>query len=350
MEQPTSTTIEFLIPIWERVLQRSPIRVEDNFFDLGGDPSLAAKLSTEIAEKCGRELPRGAIYHAPTIAALAAVLEHPTSPRFPPLVLLKAGTDEPPVYMAYGLGSSVADLFPLANHIRSRHSIYGLQMRGIEGADEPLERVEDMAQFCLGAIKELQPRGPYYLIGYSLGGLVTLEMAQRLTETGEKVALLAMLETYPDGRHLSLGQRMRIVMRQVEDHASTLMQLPLRQALSYILRRAKHRLHISGGRSGSGHYLPPIGLSLAPAIQRMCESDYLALTRYRPRFYRGEIKFVAAEIKSGFPDDPVAVWAHLADGFEVETVPGDHLGILATHFESLASVVSRYLREAFGQE
>src|SRR5271156_384861 len=350
MEQPTSTTIEFLIPIWERVLQRSPIRVEDNFFDLGGDPSLAAKLSTEIAEKCGRELPRGAIYHAPTIAALAAVLEHPTSPRFPPLVLLKAGTDEPPVYMAYGLGSSVADLFPLANHIRSRHSIYGLQMRGIEGADEPLERVEDMAEFCLGAIRELQPRGPYCLIGYSLGGLVTLEMAQRLTEAGEKVALLAMLESYPHVHYLSLAQRIRLFMRLTKHHASMLMQLPRRQALSYILQRAKRRLHISGGRSGSGRYRPPIGVSHFPAMQRVCESDFLALARYRPRFYRGKIKFVTAEIKSDFPDDPVAVWAHLADGFEVETAPGDHLGILATHFKSLAAVLSRYLREAFSQE
>ena len=41
-----------------------------------------------------------------------------------------------------------------------------------------------------------------------------------------------------------------------------------------------------------------------------------------------------------------AVWARLAEEFEVESVPGDHLGIIATHFENLASVLSRYLEEA----
>jgi hypothetical protein len=82
-------------------------------------------------------------------------------------------------------------------------------------------------------------------------------------------------------------------------------------------------------------------------MQRVRASAYLALTRYRPRFYRGEIKFVRAEISSSFPADAAAVWQPLAENVEVATVPGDHLGIIATHYKSLASVVSRYLAESF---
>ena len=55
----------------------------------------------------------------------------------------------------------------------------------------------------------------------------------------------------------------------------------------------------------------------------------LALTRYRPRFYSGKIKFVRAEISTAFPDDAAAVWEPLAQIVEVETIPGDHLGIIA---------------------
>jgi hypothetical protein len=73
------------------------------------------------------------------------------------------------------------------------------------------------------------------------------------------------------------------------------------------------------------------------------------LTRYRPRFYPGKIKFVRAEISSAFPDDAAAVWTHLAEEFEVDTVPGDHLGMIATHYEMLAAVLSRYLVEAFAE-
>jgi hypothetical protein len=39
---PTSTMVEMLTPIWQRVLQLSSVGVEDNFFEVGGDSALAA--------------------------------------------------------------------------------------------------------------------------------------------------------------------------------------------------------------------------------------------------------------------------------------------------------------------
>ncbi len=322
--EATSSMIEVLTPIWQRVLQLSSIGVDDVFFDLGGDSSLALQLFAEIAEVCDRELPPVTIYQARTIAALAALLEQPTAPRFPALVLLKPGARKPPVFLAHGLGGSVMDFFQPVRHIDSDHPIYGLQARGIDGLDEPLECIEDMAEFYLNAVRELQPRGPYVLIGYSLGGLVALEMAQRLSAGGEQIALLAMLDAYPHMRYLSFGQRARLIARQ-----------------------AKRGLRALGDLSGSASYKPPAGVSLTPAMQRVRDSAYLALTRYRPRFFHGKMKFVRAAIGSGFPSNAAAVWASLVEDVDVETVPGDHLGMIATHFEELASVLSRYLREAF---
>ena len=81
---------------------------------------------------------------------------------------------------------------------------------------------------------------------------------------------------------------------------------------------------------------------------RVRQSAYLALTRYRPRFYSGKIRFVRAAIPTAFPADPAAVWAHLAAGFEVETVPGEHLEIVTTHYEELGTAISRYTEEALG--
>lgn len=322
--EATSSMIEVLTPIWQRVLQLPSLGVTDNFFELGGDSSLALQLFNEIAQVCDRELPPVTIYQAPTISALAVLLEQPTTPRFPTLVLLKPGTENPPVFIAHGLGGSVMDFFQPVRHLATDHPIYGMQVRGIDGLDEPLERIEDMAEFYLDAIKQLQPRGPYVLVGYSLGGLVVLEMAQRLLAHGEKVALLALLDAYPHIRYLSLGQRVRLIARQ-----------------------GRRGLHSLGNLSGSAPYQPPAGVSLTPAMQRVRDSAYLALTRYRPRFYPGKIKFVRAEISSAFPDNARAVWAPLAEEFEVDTVPGDHLGMIATHYESLASLLSRYLYEAF---
>jgi thioesterase domain-containing protein/acyl carrier protein len=346
----SSATVELLTPIWERVLQRAPICVDDNFFDLGGDSILAVNLFFEIEKVFGREMPPVMIYHAPTIAALVAELEQPSTSRFPPLVQLKAGAEAPPIFIAHGLGGSAIDFFQLVRHIDSPHSIYGMQARGIDGIDEPFDRIEDLAQFYLDAVRQIQPNGPYFLMGYSLGGLVTLEMAQRLSKEGEQVALLAMLESYPYPRFLPLGQRMRLAARVAKHRASALRRMSIRDAVSYFKLPSKRRFYISRNGNGSLWDRVPNGGSVTPTMQRARDSAYLALTRYRPRYYAGKIQFVKAEILTDFPEDPVAVWGNLAGELEVDTVPGDHLGIVGTHFETLGSVLSRYLREVPGKD
>ena len=147
-------------------------------------------------------------------------------PRFPPLLQLKDGVEAPPIFLAHGLGGTAMDFFQLVKHIQTQRPIYGMQAKGTDGVDEPFDRIEDLAQFHLDAIKKLQPHGPYFLIGYSLGGLVTFEMAQRLTKSGEKVALLAMLESYPHPRFLSLSERVRLGARLATQRASTVGRLP----------------------------------------------------------------------------------------------------------------------------
>jgi len=316
--------IEALTPIWQRVLQLSSVGIDDNFFDLGGDSALALELFHEIALACGRELPPVMIYHAPTIAALAALLEQPTTPRVPPLVQLKSGSGQPPVFIAHGLGGSVMDFYQIVKHIQTPRAIHGMQAKGIDGVEEPFDRIEDMARYSLDAVRQLQPHGPYLLIGFSLGGLVTLEMAQQLIAEGETIGLLAMLDSYPHVSQLTRGQRARLSTRQT-------------------WRRVARKLQWLGV---SPPYQTTVEVSPSPALQHFRDISYLALERYQPRFYPGKINFVRAAIPTDFPADPVAVWSNLAQELELNTVPGDHLGIMTTHFESLASVISGYLREA----
>lgn len=56
-----------------------------------------------------------------------------------------------------------------------------------------------MAAHYIKEMRELQPNGPYFIGGRSLGGMVAFEMAQQLRERGEQVGLLALLDTYPSG-------------------------------------------------------------------------------------------------------------------------------------------------------
>ena len=343
--QPTSAMIDSLTSIWEHVLQVSPIGPEDNFFDLGGDSLSAVTLFLEIEKLCGRQLPSVMIYNAPTISALAAELERPSTSRFPPLFLLRQGVGTP-AFIAHGLGGSVIDFYRLVTHIQSERPIYGLQARGIDGLDEPFETIGDMAQYHLDAIKQIQPHGPYTLVGYSLGGLVSLEMAHRLIAAGEQVALLAMLDAYPFRKYLSLTQRLRLSVRLALKRISIAIGISAPKKDAYSASPAALRAQMSAGRRASALSTSPAAASMTPAMQRAAEIAKDALKRYRPRYYSGKIKFIRAEIVTDFPANPVAVWAELAKQFESETVPGDHLGMIATYPGELASVITRYLAEA----
>jgi thioesterase domain-containing protein len=320
------SVIQVLLPIWRRVLQRPSVGRSDNFFDLGGTASSASELFDEIARIFGRDLPPVLICAAPTIKTLGALLGDPAPPKVPPILPMRPGAEGPPIFVAHGMGNTVLELSGLVGRISSRHRIYGMQARGVDGVDEPFASIEEMAQFHLDAIRQLQAHGPYFLIGYSLGGLVALEIAQRLRAAGEKIALLALVDSYPDKSQISATQRALLSIR-----------LTKRRAWSLI-------------RSTSGITRSQNPGDIRAATQRvargMRDSADLALRRYRPRFYPGRINFVRAEISTYFPDDPIAVWAHLAEQFDVETVPGDHLGMLTTQCETLASVLSRFLDEA----
>lgn len=348
MNATVSNLVEVLTPIWERALDSSPISAEDNFFDLGGDSILALKLFTEISKVCGVELPPVTIYEAPTIRALAAVLEHPEKFHFPALTLLKEGKESLPIFVTHGIGGNVMDFFQVVKHIRTDQPIYGLQSKGINGVEEPHERIEDMAEYFLEAVRERQPHGPYYLMGYSLGGLVVLEMAQRLTAEGEKIGLLVLLEAYPHRRYLQLEQNLRLLARRAVRHLRVLSDLPARRALDYLLHPAERLVYTKNGISKKNGL--PLDLWFTPAMQEMRDRAYLGLKNYRPRFYSGSIKFMRAERVTDFPANAEAVWRRLAKEFESVTVPGDHLEIMNTHFELVGAALSRYLQQAKQKE
>jgi len=341
------TTIEALTAIWRRVLRRPVIGVDDSFFELGGSLESADRMFAAIANGCGRDLPSAMIYQAPTIAALASVLEQPGLPPFSPVVKVKTGTAYPPILFGPGLAGRVQS-FDLARNLQTEHPIYGLQARGIDGLEEPFDRIEDMATYYLESIRQLQPHGPYLWIGYSFGGLVAFEMAQRLSQAGEKVGLLALVDAYPHPRFLSRGQRLRLMVQRARRHIAAIRGSHVREAIFYVARGVAHRLHLIE-RSSDGRPLGKSPLSLARNTQRIKKKSYEALARYQPRFYAGKIKFVKSESDTYFPGDPVGVWGNLVEDFEVETVHGAHLDMMSTNIGEVADLLTRYIREAADQ-
>jgi acetoacetyl-CoA synthetase len=173
----------------------------------------------------------------------------------------------------------------------------------------------------LDALKELQPNGPYILIGYSFGGLVALEMAQRLSEARENIALLVLVDAYPHPPYLSPRQRLRLIVQRTRRHINEMKQMSAGGAISYLIRGLDNRLHLAGIHSRGARLSATSRFSFAQTTLRVKERAYRAFARYQPRVYGGKISFVKSEKDSYFPADPAPVWSNLAAEFESRQCP-----------------------------
>lgn len=327
MADLTSSTLETLQQIWQRIFQNSPIGIDEDFFELGGDAWLAADLLSEINAQLSADLPATILCKAPTVGAIASAIEHP-QPRGPAVLLKQVRAHSAPIFMLHGVASSVVDLVPLVRRMQVDLPIYGLEAKGNDGHEAPLDRIEDIAQSFLATIREIQPYGPYFLVGYSLGGLIALEIAQQIKTKSEEIGLVVMVDSYPDRRFLSFAPYARLMLQVAKNRVTG------RKNTSSVWKRPI--VQDGDGRRNS----------LIQALQRTRDANYRALHTYRPRFYEGEVKFVRAAIPTHFSADPGPVWSPLIRRLEIDTVPGEHVTMLRAHVGPLASVLDKYVREA----
>ena len=89
----------------------------------------------------------------------------------------------------------ISVLTVLAGVLAPEQPVYGLQAIGLDGLTRPLRSIPAMAARYCEEVRRVQPRGPYYLCGGSLGGTLAFEMAQQLSRSGEEVALFLVRGT-----------------------------------------------------------------------------------------------------------------------------------------------------------
>ena len=183
-------------------------------------------------------------------------------------------------------------------------AVIGIQARGLDGQEPPHATVEAMAAEYLRAVKARQANGPYYLCGYSFGGLVAFEMARRLRESGDEVALVGLFDTMMNP-----------------------LRRPLRSWLSLIRRRRRGFLTFA-----------PTG------VLKVAVCALIATARYRPRFYPGELTlFSPVGREPGLPSLQ-AVWHKYARALSIVETAGAHATMFSSpNAESAAASLTRCL-------
>lgn len=344
----SAAMMERLKPIWARVMGRASTDADDNFFAQGGTPEKARELFAEIEKECGRKLQAFQVVQAQTLGELAELLEAPDTPEFPTITLLREGREEPAIFVTHGLGSDVLDLYQTAHHLDISNSVYGLQAKGSDLKSEPLRSVAEMADFFMTAIRKTRAHGPYFLIGYSFGGVVMYEAARRLVEKGEHIGFLGMIESYPYRDFLSGGQKLQMKGRLLKRHANILSRIPMNKKIGYLTHGVERDAYGSWDDKGNAGRRPPNVKFAEADRRRQCEE--LALKSYRPERYEGKIHFVRAqEGIASFPASSRGAWGKWVREIVTDVTPGDHFQILSQHYEGLAAILSKRLKGALSE-
>jgi L-serine---[L-seryl-carrier protein] ligase len=199
--EPVTAIEKKLAALWQQILNVEEVGLHDNFFELGGDSLSAAVMVANCAAYVGVELPMGSLFEAPTIADLAAVIERLTGESLDPLnVMLPLrkvrNAAQRPLFCIHPMAGISLGFSSLLRHLDSALPIYGLQSRALHKIEALPSSIEEIAADYLAEIRKIQPRGPYRLIGRSLGGLIGHCIAEQMQVDGEEVEFLAMIDSY----------------------------------------------------------------------------------------------------------------------------------------------------------
>ncbi|SOD62619.1 enterobactin synthetase component F [Streptomyces zhaozhouensis] len=208
---PRTPRDEILCGLFAEVLELPRVGVDDNFFHLGGHSLLANRLISQVRNVFGAELTIRSIFEAPTPALLGARLEDGGAGSDSPLDVLlplRPHGERPALFCVHPAGGLSWCYAGLIKHVDPETPVFGLQARGLDGADEELPgNFTEMAADYVEQIRKVQPTGPYHLLGYSSGGIAAQVIAAHLESVGEEVGLVTILDTYPGQPIAELGEQ-----------------------------------------------------------------------------------------------------------------------------------------------
>lgn len=323
-----------LTKIWEKILGIQPIGVKDNFFDLGGDSLRAVQLITQIERLFGKPTSPAILFRSPTIAQLASILrEGKWAASWSSLVPVQTGGSKPPFFWIHGDNTTAL----LPHYLGPDQPLYGLEHQSQDGKPARYTQIETIAAHYLEEIRVVQPQGPYFLGGYSFGGIVAFEAAQQLTKQGEEVAFLFLLDSHfpwsdiPSSRNVSFRD-------EVHRHFRNIAILGYEDKFSYLLERVKWRINnaLNNGKTGIREFLKKavckVYFAMAHPLPPYLRGFYIfyviyhqAYRNYTPKPYPGRAIYIRAENR---PSEYYFHWSRLMAGrLEVHEVPGNHFDI-----------------------
>jgi thioesterase domain-containing protein/acyl carrier protein len=317
-----------LVEIWEDVMNIHPIGVMDNFFELGGHSLLAVRLFSAIEKELNIKLPLAAFFESATIANQAKAIHEQVSEDRPILVGVETGGEKPPFFCVSPTIIDVMTYIELSKNMGKDQPFYALYSPRLGQWREGTKQRQEIAKKFIEEIRKISPDGPYFIGGYSAGGVIALEIAQQMQQIGSEVDLLVLFDTFgPDPpQRLPWATpwifNLLLVLRRVESYLWKFRILDWKGKLEY-LQIPKIRSWIRD------RYWE---VNVPQEIDREVDKEpiYFGGSEYSPETYPGKVLLIRAEKGLlGIYPYPDLGWGKIFTGdFEICEVPGDHEAIL----------------------
>lgn len=211
-DAPMTPTEETLLGIWRNLLPSAPTGIDDDFAALGGDSLLAAQMLIEVENRLGVTPEMGWLIDARTVRTLAAALDGAMRSGTRDTAICVTPDDpanpaRPRLWFVPDLQGSAYRVRHLAAALGEDQPLWSFESPLILGEPNPYRSLDTFVARLLTDLRRHQPEGPYWLAGYSFGGICVYEMARQLVADGHEVAFVGVIDVGPGYRGPGWGNR-----------------------------------------------------------------------------------------------------------------------------------------------
>ncbi|WP_339925754.1 amino acid adenylation domain-containing protein [uncultured Cyclobacterium sp.] len=336
--------------IWKKALGLPLIDKNDNFFEIGGHSLIAVKVMVQLEKVYGIRLPLSVLFKYPTIQKLSQAIKSGVlgNSEWKCLVAIKKSGTKPPLYIVHGGGLNIMPFYAVAREMDREQPVFGIQAKGLDGVEQPLHTVEAIASQYLEEVLQQNPQGPYFLAGYSLGGIIAYEMAIQLVKMGKVVEKLVLFDTYAfqSDRDKSFKKRLINNLRHVYGKRKFDVELLLKHPA--IFKRIKKASWRKKFQKVQNWYRPEEEKAESSLLKTYKRVEYVykeACKEYEISYYNGEVDLIKARIASGYlPDKENFGWKPYVEKLNVWETEGEHSSMISPPNDTLfASLLQQLL-------
>ncbi|MER6415114.1 type I polyketide synthase [Streptomyces humidus] len=352
--QPRDPAERLVAGAWTEVLHSPPVDVRADLVSCGGDRSTAERLIEAINRRLGDarlDLTAEAVLTHRTVAALAELVRPAVNPTGESvLTTLRppgSGSSRLPLFTFHPAGGPTSVYRPLTQLLPADQAVYGMERLST------VDSMEEKAAHYLRLIRDIQPEGPYQLLGWSFGGCLAYETALQLQAADETVGFLGLIDTILPAALPGL-------------HSQDVLLERFGRFAEYVQKTYGHELRLPYDELAATpdeqqidvimRMVAQAGLDMSPGImehQRTSYVDARVGERYTPRPYNGHVVLYRAQQAQPLTTalDPRYLrteadlgWAPLCPSLEIIPVEGDHLSLIdPPHVTTIAKHLARSL-------